>query len=248
LKVIWRGIVLAVTITTLAMAGVTDARAGVMLVTSRAALSPNDSIDWGQLGPDSTSLGTSEDVTSASGLNATVSTDDLSGLLRADEGRSWTGNFTIGDHLINNNGFSEFALTVNFAAPISGAGAQIQLDNSGPFTATLEAFAGNTSLGLFTENGQSSTAEDGSAIFLGVIDTIAEITSIVFGIENPPPFRGDFAINTLSLNTVPEPSSIVLTMIAILASLAFWRLRSIASLLPIIGRALAERGLERGRC
>jgi hypothetical protein len=177
-------------------------------------------------------------VTSANGLNATVSTDDLSGLLRSDEGGSWTGNFTIGDHLINNNGFSEFALTVNFAAPVSGAGAQIQLDNSGPFTATLEAFAGNTSLGLVTEIGQSSTAEDGSAIFLGAIDTSAEITSIVFGIENPPPFAGDFAINTLSLNTVPEPSSIVLTMFAIPAILAIWRLRSVAILRPILGRGL----------
>jgi hypothetical protein len=210
-----------------------------MLVTSRSALSPNDSIDWGQLGPDSTSLGASEAVTSASGLNATVSTDDLSGLLRVDEGASWKGNFTIGDHLINNNGFSEFSLTVSFAAPIRGAGAQIQLDNSGPFTATLEAFAGNTSLGQLTENGQSSTAEDGSAIFLGAIDTSAEITSIVFGIENPPSFEGDFAINTLSLNTVPEPSSIVLTMFAILPILALWQFRSIASLLPVFGRGVA---------
>ena len=187
---------------------------------------PDDSIDWGQLGPDSTSVAGSAAVTSANGLEAMVSTDDPSGLFRVDEGLSWIGNFTAGDHLINNNGFSEYALTITFAAPISGAGAQIQLDNGGPFTATIEAFSGNTSLGLFTEDGTSTTAEDGSAIFLGVMDTTAQITSIVFGIDNPPAFAGDFALNTLSINTggaVPEPSSIVLIMVAVPVGLGCWR-------------------------
>jgi len=197
-----------------------------MLVSSRGALLANDSIDWGQFGPDSSGVAGSSTVTSTNGLGAMVSTDDPSGLLRVDEGLSWIGNFTAGDHLINNSGFSEYALTITFAAPISGAGAQIQLDNGGPFTATLEAFSGNTSLGLFTEDGISTTAEDGSAIFLGVLDTTAEITSIVFGIDNPPAFAGDFAINTLSLNTagaVPEPSSIALLTAAIPVGLGCWR-------------------------
>ena len=149
-------------------------------------------------------------MTSAHGLGAAVSTDDLAGLLRVNEGRSWTGNFKLEDHLLNNDGFSEFSMTISFAAPISGAGAQIHMDNSGPFRATIEAFAGNTSLGLFSEDGLSTSAEDGSAIFLGVMDSNAEITSIIFGIENPPAFEGDFAINALSLHTavaVPEPSA-----------------------------------------
>jgi hypothetical protein len=221
----WRGVGLAAAMSILAIVGANEARAGATLVTSRAALLPNDSIDWGQLGPDSTSLTSSQAVTSAHGLGSTVSTDDLSGLLRVDEGNSWTGNFTVGDHLINNNGFSEFAMTIAFAVPISGAGAQIQLDKRGPFTATIEAFSGNTSLGLFTEDGLSTTAEDGSAIFLGVLDTTTPITSIVFGIENPPAFAGDFAINTVSLNTaiaVPEPSSIVLALFAVPVSLGWW--------------------------
>ena len=201
------------------------APAGVTLVTSATALAPNDSIDWGQLGPDSTSLTSSTAVTSASGLAATVTTDDPSGLVRVDEGRSWIGNFTVGDHLINNNQFSFSALTIEFASPISGASAQIQLDSAGPFTATIEAFSGTNSLGTFTEGGLSTSLEDGSAIFIGVLDATAEITSIVFGIDNPPPFGGDFAIGTLSINTagaVPEPSSLVLAMIAVPVGLWFW--------------------------
>jgi hypothetical protein len=192
--------------------------AGVTVVSSASALAANDSIDWGQLGPDSTSLPGSIVVTSANGLSASVTTDDPTGLVRVDEGTSWTGNFTVGDQLINNNQFSFSPLRIAFESPVSGAGAQIQLDAAGPFTATIEAFSGTTHLGTFTEEGLSTSLEDGSAIFIGVLDTVAEITSIVFGIDNPPSFGGDFAIDTLSLNTagaVPEPTSLVLGMIAV---------------------------------
>jgi hypothetical protein len=107
----WRGICLAAAISMMSMVGANEARSGAMLVSSRGALLPDDSIDWGQLGPDSTGVAGSSEVTSTNGLGATVSTDDPSGLLRVDEGLSWTGNFTADDHIINNNGFSEYALT-----------------------------------------------------------------------------------------------------------------------------------------
>jgi hypothetical protein len=211
-----------------AVGAVQRAPASVILVTSAGALASNDSIDWGQLGPDSTSLPSSTAVTSAGGLGASVTTDDPSGLVRVDEGNSWIGNFTVGDHLITNNQFAFAPLTIDFAAPIAGAGAQIQLDSSGPFTATIEAFSGTTSLGTFTEDGNSTSLEDGSAIFIGVLDTEATITSLVFGIENPPSFQGDFAIDSLSINTgsVPEPASFVLAMFAIAVLLgSWWRVR-----------------------
>jgi hypothetical protein len=198
------------------------APAGVTLVTSTTALAPNDSIDWGQLGPDSTGLPSSTAVTSANGLAATVTTADPTGLLRVDEGLSWIGNFTVGDHLITSNQSSDFNLTIGFASPVSGAGAQIQLDNAGPFTATITAFSGTNSLGTFTENGLSTALEDGSAIFIGVSDTKAEITSIVFGISNPPSVSGDFAINSLLISSVPEPSSLVLAAIAAPVGLGVW--------------------------
>jgi hypothetical protein len=58
------------------------------------------------------------------------------------------------------------------------------------------------------------------------------ITSIVFGIDNPPTFQGDFAIGTLPINTgsVPEPASLVLAMFAIAVGLGIgWRVRERAS-------------------
>jgi PEP-CTERM motif len=204
-------------VTVLATA-VTRASAGITLATTASSITPNDSIDWGQLGPDSTSLPNSARVTSANGLAVRITTDDPSGLVRVDEGTSWQGNFTVGDQLINNNQFSFSPLRIAFASPIGGAGAQIQLDADGPFTATIEAFSGTTSLGTFTEHGISTSLEDDSAIFIGVLDTTAGITSIVFGIDNPPSFGGDFAINALSINTfgaVPEPSSLVLAGLAV---------------------------------
>jgi PEP-CTERM motif len=222
MNMIRRRLMLAMAVLTVVAGAVQRAPAGVMLVTSPTALAPNDSIDWGQLGPDSTSLPSSTAVTSATGLVATVSTADPTGLLRVDEGLSWIGNFTVGDHLITNNQASYFPLTIGFASPVSGAGAQIQLDNAGPFTATITAFSGTNSLGTFTENGLSTALEDGSAIFIGVSDTKAEITSIVFGIDDPPAVSGDFAINSLLIRGVPEPSSLVLAAIAVPVGLGVW--------------------------
>jgi hypothetical protein len=219
----WQRITLAALV--LSVSGTVRAPAGIVLVTSKAALAPDDSIDWGQLGPDSTGFPSSTAVISANGLSATASTGDLTGLVRVDEGFSWVGNFTNGDHLISNTTFSYYPLTLEFATPVGGAGAQIQLDRDGPFTSTIQAFAGATRLGIFAENGLSTTSQDGSAIFIGVLDSSAEITSIVFGIENPPTFQGDFAINSLLINTpgtVPEPSSLVLAAIAIPAVIGLW--------------------------
>jgi hypothetical protein len=206
------------------------ANAGIMLVTSPAALGPNDSIGWGQLGVDGTALSSPQAVTSGGGLSAMVSTTDPAGLLRADEGMSWTGNFTVGDKLINNNSISNFPLTITFASPVLGAGANIQLDHNVPFTATIEAFDGSTSLGTFTEAGNSTQNEDGSAIFIGVLDTNAEITSIVFGINNPPSNFGDLAINTLQLVTAPtaapEPASLTLLGLGVASIAGYaWRRR-----------------------
>jgi len=228
-------VLLAIAIMAIAVGAAQRATAGVVLVTSASSLISNDSIDWGQLGPDSTSLPSSTAVSSAGGLGASVTTNDPSGLARVDEGLSWIGNFTVGDHLITNNQLAFAPLTIDFAAPIQGAGVQIKLDNSGPFTATIQAFSGTTNLGTFTENGNSTSLEDGSAIFIGVLDTMPTITSLVFGIDNPPPFEGDFAIDSLLINTgsVPEPTSCVLAMFAIAVGLGIrWRVHERAFVAP----------------
>jgi hypothetical protein len=192
--------------------GAVRAQAGVVEVTDFASLAANDAIHWGQLGPDFTALPRSVGATTAGGLAVTARTRDSSGLLRIDEGGSWIGNFSPGDKLLNNNSTKYSPLTIMFATPVFGAGADIQLDGNQPFTATIRAFDGNRLLGTFTEGGVSTQDENGSAIFIGVKDTNAEITRIVFGLSHPPKTDSDFAIDSLRVRTsaVPEPSSLIL--------------------------------------
>ena len=201
------------------------ASASVIGVTDPGALGANDVIDWGQLGASGTALSSPADVTSDNGLNAIAATDDGNGLIRLDEDNGWGGNFSPGDRLLNNNSGNLFPLTISFALPIFGAGANIQMDAQGAFTAQIEAFNGVTSLGTFTEDGISNANDDGSAIFLGILDDTQEITSIVFTLSASAPASNDFAINALQLSDTtspggeaPEPGTIALSAIGIAAA------------------------------
>jgi hypothetical protein len=121
-------------------------------------------------------------------------------------------------------------MDISFSNPISGAGAQIQADYFGSFTATITAYgAGSTFLESFIESGDSTSNGDGSAIFLGVLDSTADIYSIQYSVVSVTG-NNDFAINTLSLldtngtPSVPEPSTMLLVASG-LAGLAAFRKR-----------------------
>jgi len=124
------------------------------------------------------------------------------------------GNFATGDFLISTTVNGDGPLTLAFGQGINGAGAQIQEDFFGAFTAQLQAFNASTLLGTFSESGNSTNAGNNSAIFIGVKDLSgARITSLVFNVTSCAiPTCTDFAINRLSLDTrrVPEPVTIVL--------------------------------------
>ncbi|HEX9246221.1 MAG TPA: PEP-CTERM sorting domain-containing protein, partial [bacterium] len=105
-------------------------------------------------------------------------------------------------------------MTLQFANPLSGVGAQIQGNPSGPYTATLKVFSPtDTLLGTFTVAGNNSEISDNTAPFLGVIDTQREIGKIVYSV-NTGTIDRDVAINRLDLRTslapIPEPSTLVL--------------------------------------
>jgi hypothetical protein len=207
------------------LVGAGSAHASVILVTSPAALGANDSIDWGQLGPSFTSLTSPQSVVSGGGLNATVSSSG--GVFeRRDQGNGWNGNFAFGTPLLWTTTTGGPDITVTFATPVSGAGAQIQADFFGDFTAQIILNGG--ALGTFTENGTSNGNNDNSAIFIGALSSIADITTIEFSLTSAVNNPNDFAIGTLALNTtggaVPEPSSLVL-LGTVLAALA-WSLRN----------------------
>jgi hypothetical protein len=197
------------------------ASASVIEVTSQAALSPNDSIGWGQLGPAFTALTSSQSVTSVNSLSATISTTGPNGLIRYDEGDGFGENFTSGDQLISQGGNDTGPYTITFASPVFGAGAYIAADTSfmsgTAFTVDIQAFNGATSLGTFSEDG-TDTFVEGTAIFLGVLDTNQEITSIVF---SWPGGNDVFPIDTLQLQdatAVPEPGSFVMLAAGLLTA------------------------------
>jgi hypothetical protein len=194
------------------------ANAGVITdFTSRGAFPGNDSLDWGQLGPDFTSITAPFSATSVGGLTIHVTQPGNFPFNRVDEGKSWTGIFTVGEHLLSNlsTGEMDFSQT-----PIAGFGTAIQGSISGPSTATLSAFDGATLLGSLTVSGNNTFAEDGTAPFAGVTDSVAEITSIVITNTGGDGSLGvnDFAIDSLSLLTarVPEPASWLLLSSALL--------------------------------
>jgi hypothetical protein len=201
------------------LVGVGSAHASVILVTLPAALGANDSIDWSQLGPSFTFLTSPQSVVSGGGLNASVSSSGGQ-FERRDQNNGWGGNFAPGTPLLWDREVGPEIL-VTFATPISGAGAQIQADFFGPFTAQIIVNGG--ALGTFTENGTSNGNSDNSAIFIGALSSIADITTIQFDLTSASSEPNDFAIGPVALNTtgaaVPEPSSLVL-LVTVLAALA----------------------------
>jgi hypothetical protein len=106
---------------------------------------------------------------------------DLLNLLRqcccANDG-IYDGNFNPRDYLISSGTPAQIILS--FATPVKSVGAKIATNTFGPYVAKIQAYKNKQLLGTFTENGNLTSQADGSAIFLGVQDTNAEITDIVY--------------------------------------------------------------------
>jgi hypothetical protein len=184
------------------------------LVTSRTALAGTDSVSWGTLGVDSTIVANPFTIVSTSGVSINVSkTVSDSFQIRQEDPVTplpfdgWSGNFAPGDMLLYTNDLVSKALnpiTLDFGATaVAAGGAQIQSDQGGKFTAKVEAFDANgNSLASFTEAGNSTGAQDNSAIFIGISSTSATIHKIALSLTNAPMGRkGDFAINQFDFRT-----------------------------------------------
>ena len=194
-----------------------SSEASVIGVTTRTGIGGNDSITWGQLGAPGTTVSNPTSVNSGNGLATGVSMPSGS-FQRADQGLGsggWGGNFAPGDQLLwtaqSNGVWNLGPLSLDFSTPILGAGAQIQENTFGPFTAVINAFdISNVLLGSFTENGTSDGSADNSAIFIGLLSNMPDIARLSFDITvagGPD----NFAINEVSLaEPVPEPTTLAL--------------------------------------
>ena len=178
-------------------------------VTSLASLNSNDSVTWSQVGPDATQLSATFNANSVGGITITgtlAGGGSLTSVVCPASQCSWGspggGGFNAGDRVIwtsdTANG-GNGPLTLAFSKSVAGAGAIIQADGPAQFTAQIQAFNGNNSLGSFTTTSENT---NGDAVFLGVLDnTGAHITSVVYSLTACTGACTDFAIDTLFINT-----------------------------------------------
>ena len=178
----------------------------ISFVTSRNALGANDYYDWGTLGSSFTTVNNPSTVTSNLGNNATISQAGGNFEIR-QQSNGWAGEFAPGDNVLWSQG-ANGPITIAFANPVFGAGAQIQGNYGGSFTANLTAYdVSNNSLGTFNLPGLTNGNSDNSAIFIGVEDSTASIAKLTFSVpvaNNPQ----DFAVGRLSVATVPVPAAV----------------------------------------
>jgi hypothetical protein len=132
---------------------------------------------------------------------------------RLDQSNGWNGNFANGAPLLWDQAQGPvITIDLGTLSTLSG-GAQIQADFFGAFTAKLEAFdSSGNSLGFVTENGNSNSNGDNSAIFIGVLSTGAPISKFQFSLTSAASSPNDFAINQFSFvpELVPEPPTLAL--------------------------------------
>jgi hypothetical protein len=195
--------------------------AALTLKTNRGDLGGTDFIDWSIVGAANSVHANPFMVLTNGGQLVQVSKSSPGSFERRDQSTGgWAGNFNSGDALIWTRDETG-PLVLDFINPIAGAGAQIQRDQYGLFTGTIEAFDSlGISLGSFSIGGLSSSAEDNSAIFIGVLNDVANIKKLTFNIDGGE----DFAINRTDLameggpevkisrdvSPTPEPASLAL--------------------------------------
>lgn len=196
--------------------GVTAGFAQVSLVTDRGSLGGVDFIDWAGLGAEFTIVPSGSTIDSNLGLTATI-TMPSGAFSRLDQGSGWAGNFAPGDALLFTNS-NAGPMVISFDAPVEAAGAQIQRNTFGSFTATIEAYDGsNNLLGSFDVAGDSTSAGDNAAIFVGVQATSAEIARIEYSVDS---VTEDFSINQLDIGTAGVPTMNQVALVLLLLLLA----------------------------
>lgn len=174
------------------------------VITSASAQRATDSLNWASVGGDQQLLTAGGSITTVKGATVQVALSAANSILSrvcSASPCSWTGpGFTSGDTLLwtsdsGNGGNGPVKLT--FSSGMAGAGALVQADGPGPFTAKIEAFNGSTSLGAFTVPSGSNSLP----VYIGVLDQSGpNITSVVFSLTAVHSgLTTDFAMDTVQL-------------------------------------------------
>lgn len=192
---------------------------------TRALQNPSDFIDWTQLGPAFTELGSPQSVSTFNGNSALVGNINGSSFFRMDEGNGFFGNFDYGESVLwtcnptNTScppGAGPGPMAIVLQNPVGSFGFEVQADLYGPYTATVSAYDSSSNL-LFTDtfSGVSAGNENGSALFVGLGDLSGvNISQILITTDSGVPgWANDFAIDDPSFTytrATPEPGSIAL--------------------------------------
>jgi hypothetical protein len=182
-------------------------------VASASAQAANDSLTWSQKGTDSTVLAASFTANTALSNAVTVNMGAANSIIStvcSANPCSWTGTgFTAGHSLLwtsdAGNGGSG-PVTLKFGKSIAGAGALIQADLPGAFTAQIQLYNGSTLLGSFSAASDAA----GDPVYLGAIDqTGANITQVIFSLTACKSLCSDFGLDTVAVNSTAAASTTV---------------------------------------
>ena len=169
----------------------------------------NDWVNWCQFGCNAAQFPTPQSFSSTGGVTGEVGlVSTLQGFYNLQDGVSWGGGFPNGMGLIYNGasfGNTPTQIAVTFDTSVFGVGAYIQGNWIGvPYTASIELFDSSfQSLGVYTVDSIAN-----NITFIGAFGS-SPVWAAQFDLIDTNG-REDFAIGSVGVSSVPEPSSVLL--------------------------------------
>jgi hypothetical protein len=201
----------------LAAAGASSAWAALTAATGRGDITTDTTINWGTLGADFSDAGASPSV-------GAVTVSGAPAFAALENGVTFTYNFALNDRLlamldIPNQAPTNGNFVFDFATGIAGFGTDIQGSIFGALAVDLDVFdTANVLLGTFSFLGTSGDTNPGSALFVGVNSSSANIGRIVLRGAGEGAAVNHLSLDTIATTNVPEPGTLALAGLALAAA------------------------------